>query len=133
MNTKKYLGGLAIVVAFVGLSALPALAQTNNTGPNSQNRASWQQNGRSGPMMGSGKDNKGTMMGRGIGGPIVFGQVTAISGNTITVLGRSGTMMTPNVASTTYTVDATNSKVTKYNDSSTVSAIVVGDTIVAQG
>jgi hypothetical protein len=59
----------------------------------------------------------------------VFGTVASISGDTITVTGR-----TPqNGTATTYTVDATNATVTKAGASSTVSNIAVGDTIMVQG
>jgi len=63
--------------------------------------------------------------------PGVFGTVSAISGDTITVTG----MQRPNSTTTaaTYTVDATNATVTKNNTASTVSNIAVGDTVAVQG
>jgi hypothetical protein len=77
----------------------------------------------------SGNTNHPMMM------PGVFGTVTAISGNTITVQRKAfekpGTSTT--TAATTYTVDATNATVTKNKAASSVSAIAVGDTIIAQG
>ncbi len=78
--------------------------------------------------------------------PGVFGTVSAINGDTLTVTGRGGfggprpmtTGGTTSVAPTaptpvTYTVDATNATVKKNNATSTLSAIVVGDTVMAQG
>lgn len=64
--------------------------------------------------------------------PGVFGTVTAVNGNTITINGRQGFGPTA-TATTTYTVDATNATVKKNNATSTVSAIAIGDTIFAQG
>lgn len=64
--------------------------------------------------------------------PGVFGTVTSINGDIITVSGRQG--FGPNAtATTTYTVDATNATVKKNNATSTVSAIAIGDAIFAQG
>lgn len=68
-------------------------------------------------MMGMGP---GGQHGRGAG---VMGTVSAVSGNTVTVTNSNGT---------TYTIDATNAKVTKMVDLN-VSDIKVGDTIGAQG
>ncbi len=80
-------------------------------------------------------------MGRGNGQtprtPGVFGTVSAINGATITVTSKarpnkSGSQGTA-TAATTYTVDATNAKVTKSGAASSVSSIAVGDTIMVQG
>ena len=62
--------------------------------------------------------------------PGILGTVTAISSNTITVNAKG---FGQNASQTTYTVDATNAKVTKNGTASTVSAIAVGDTIMVQG
>ncbi len=68
--------------------------------------------------------------GKGHGrGPGVVGTVSALSGNTLTVLGKDGT---------SYTVDATSAKVSKSVSGAkptdaTVSAIAVGDTVGIQG
>jgi hypothetical protein len=62
--------------------------------------------------------------------PGIFGTVSAINGNILTVVGRGpGT----NQASTTYTVDATNSTVVKNNATTTISAVLVGDTVSVRG
>ncbi len=129
---KKYLSfvlGLAMIFGFA--VAAPALAQTTSL------QAGWQ--GRGGPMMGRGNPS-GAMM-----KPGVFGTVSAINGNILTVTSKGGlggprpmTSGKTSVAPTaptpvTYTVDATNATVMKNNATSTLSAIVVGDSIVAQG
>lgn len=62
--------------------------------------------------------------------PGVFGSVTAVSGGTLTVTSKG---VGQDAQTTTYTVDATNATVTKNGQSSAVSAIAVGDTIMAQG
>jgi len=71
------------------------------------------------------------MMGRGGQRPGVIGTVSAISGNTITVSGKQGFNST--TSATTYTVDATNAKITKSNATGTISSIAVGDTVAIQG
>ena len=76
----------------------------------------------------------GLGMGRGNIKPGVFGTVSAVSGNIITVTGRHG--LSTNAASTsttTYTVDATNATITKNGTTGSISSILVGDTIMAQG
>jgi type V secretory pathway adhesin AidA len=96
------------------------------------------------------------VVGRGPGsGPIhagmahsgIFGKVTAISGDTLTVTstGRiwpggpmrpatTGTPTpTPTPSTTTYTVNASGATVTKNGTASTLSAIAVGDTVIVQG
>jgi hypothetical protein len=72
--------------------------------------------------------------GRGMMGgariPGVFGTVSAINGNTLTVTSKG---FGQNVTATTYTVDATNATVTKNDATSSVSGIVVGDNVSVQG
>lgn len=63
--------------------------------------------------------------GSGQASPGVFGQVTAISGTTITI--------TDSRNSTTYTVGASNATVTKNGAASSVAGIAIGDTISVQG
>ncbi len=66
--------------------------------------------------------------------PVVYGVVTAISGNIITINGKQELNLKANsTASTTFIVDATNAKVIKNNATSTISGILVGDTIRVQG
>jgi hypothetical protein len=70
--------------------------------------------------------------------PGVVGTVSAVSGNTITVTVKArpnkGSSTTSTVVTpVTYTVDASNAKVTKSGAASSVSAIAVGDTVMVQG
>lgn len=65
----------------------------------------------------------GTMP-EGNGQPIIGGTVTAVSGNTITITNKSNV---------TYTIDASNAKITKSGTAATVANVAVGDSIVAQG
>jgi hypothetical protein len=67
---------------------------------------------------------------KGISG--VFGTVTAISGNTITITGRKAGTATSSVT-TKYAVDATNAKIRKGATMGAISSISVGESIVAQG
>jgi len=108
MNTKKYIS-LVVALAAIGSLALaiPAFAQTAPT-----------------------TGGRGGMMGRG-GTPGIFGTVSAINGDTLTVNGSKG--FGSNATNTTYTVDATNAKVTKSNATGAVSAIAVGDKVMVQG
>ena len=84
--------------------------------------------------------DNGTMHGnRGMMKPGVFGTVSAISGNIITVTNtrvprkNGSTITTIAPVTTIYTVDATNAKITQGPNTILVSNIVVGDNIVAQG
>jgi hypothetical protein len=60
----------------------------------------------------------------GNGEPVVGGNVTAISGSTLTVTNKSNV---------TYTIDATNAIVMKGNATSTLSNVATGDNVVVQG
>jgi len=64
--------------------------------------------------------------------PAVFGKVSAIDGTTLTVLGRAGTTT---MATTTFSVDASNAKILKGSATTTVSigAIAVGDFLGIEG
>jgi len=55
----------------------------------------------------------------------IFGKVTAVNGNTLTVTDSRG--------KTTYTVDATNATITKNGATAIISDVAVGDTIMVQG
>lgn len=68
------------------------------------------------------RDASGRLPGRA---PGVFGQVTAVTGNTLTVTDqRSGTA---------YTVDASGAKITKDGQSGTVADLAVGDNVMIEG
>lgn len=70
-------------------------------------------------------------------GPEVRGKVSAISGSTITLLGKEGFGTT--TATTTFSIDATNATILKAGSgnnrpaTSTLSAIKVGDTVSVMG
>ena len=117
-NKKNAYGFIALVALTTLAMAVPALADTTTPGMQTNNSA-WTGGTRAGMM------NRGNMK------PGVYGTVSAISGNTITVTGKQG--FGASATATTFTVDATNAKITKNNVAGTISSIVVGDTIMAQG
>jgi hypothetical protein len=122
MNTKNVYTSIAAAALLSAVLAIPAFAQT----PVSANHGTWNGPAQGGQMRGNFGGKPGTKM-----TPAVFGTVSAISGDSITLTGRAGFgTSTPSV---TYTVDATNAKVTKANATSSVSSIAVGDTLVVQG
>ncbi len=118
---KNVLGTMAVVAATSLAIAAPAFAQSNYQPGNSQGNAP-----------GGMQRPSGSRGGMGMMKPGVVGSVTTVSGNTITLLGRSGFGKTA-TATTTYSVDASNAKVTKNNATSTVGDIAVGDTLFVQG
>jgi hypothetical protein len=63
----------------------------------------------------------------------VFGTVSAISGNVITVTSKFKPKRNGTATTTAYTVEAGNATVTKNGSSSSVSNIAVGDMIMVQG
>jgi hypothetical protein len=136
---KKYIGAAAIATALIAVAALPAFAQTQTN----QNSGPWQGRGP-GMMAGnaamgrSGRPGLGNMM------PGISGTVSSISGTTLVVDGRAfggpkPTTTTNSVgtkyimATTTYSVDATNATVYKNNATSTLSSVAVGDRVFVQG
>lgn len=80
---------------------------------------------------------RGELEGGTIGHPMhaasgIMGTVSAISGNSLTVLGHSVAVGTS--AASTFTVDATNAKILKSGSTSaTVASIAVGDRVMVQG
>ncbi len=63
--------------------------------------------------------------------PGVFGTVSTISGNILTVNGRTG--FGSSTPATVFTVDATNAKITKNNTTGSIASIIVGDMVMVQG
>lgn len=63
----------------------------------------------------------------------VFGTVATINGNILTITANGWSKDKTTTISTTYTVDATNAKVTKNGTASTVADIAIGDTVMIQG
>lgn len=104
MTNKKYVSSLVILALALGLSvAIPAFAENSNNSGTSQEQK-----------------------------PVVVGTVTAISGNTITVVNKQDSE-DGTVASKTYTVNATGAKIIKNGVTATVSNIAVGDSVKVQG
>jgi hypothetical protein len=129
MKINKYVGAtLASVAMMSSFVAVPVFAETAAINVNT-NLNDTEVNASANMMM------RGRGLGNGEGVrmklPGVFGKVTAVSGNTITVIGSAG--VRGDTVATTYTVDATNAKVTKANTASTVSSIVVGDIVAVRG
>ena len=118
MKNKKYIYGfMALAILTIVATAVPAFADNTAVPAN--------QSGFGRGMMGRGSFNRGNIK------PGVFGTVSAISGNTISVSGKQGFNAT--AVATTFTIDATNAKITKNNIAGTISSILVGDTIMVQG
>ena len=125
MQNKKY-----IFIALVALATLsmgiPALAATDTATI-------------TGTVSVLGDRKGGDIMNRGNMKPAIFGTVTAVNANIITVnsvnrmMPRTNKQQTTTPISTTYTVDATNATITKNNLTGTIASITVGDTIMAQG
>ena len=125
---KKYLSYISVAgVLAISAIAVPAFAQTD---ANQQSTTSV-----GAPSARHGEMGRG-MMGHGRHG--VFGTVSAINGNSITLTSKmpmppTSTSTTPTATTTTYTIDATNATVTKDTTASSVSAIAVGDTLMVEG
>jgi len=121
MIARKYVFAVVVLAAAVGLAAAITTFAANGVPANQPNGA-W-----GGQMRGFGAGRgQGVMM-----RPVVFGTVSAVSGDIITVNGRQG--FGANATTAAFTVDVTNAKVVKDNATSTVSSIAVGDTVVVQG
>ncbi|HWA32074.1 MAG TPA: hypothetical protein VG694_01315 [Candidatus Paceibacterota bacterium] len=121
MKIKRYLYVVFTVIALGGLAATPALAENGNAGDHP--RGSW-----FGHFWGG--------MHGGMGGadhmvPGIFGKVTAIDGNNISVAGKQG--FGQDAADVTYSVDASNAKINKDGNPSSVSDIAVGDSLMVLG
>ena len=115
MSNKKYIYGFMTLTLLATLAtSTPALADT--TTPTTPPKGAWGQNMRG---------NRANMK------PAVFGTVSVVNGNIITVAGKQG--FGANAVATTFTIDATNAKITKNNVAGTISSILVGDTVMAQG
>jgi len=135
MKNKKYIYSFTAlaILATLGFATLASAQTTTTTTPTPGNSA-W------GHSRGNGRGLGGGMM-----KPGVFGTVTAVSGNIITVTSthRTGPKpaqgSTPSTSSgqatttTIYTVDTTSATITKNNVAGTIASIIVGDTIMAQG
>jgi hypothetical protein len=108
MNKYKSFMVVSLVAIIFGVVGV-ASAQTNNNG--------------------LGK----VMMNRNGQGSAIVGTVSSVSGNIIMVSAKKGLGEKNNSTATTYTVDATNAKITKGKTAGTISSIVVGDKVMVQG
>ena len=133
-STVSWVGAIAIASSLAVV--MPALAQTNaNIGVGANIGV---QGGIHNGANGGAWGGKGQMQ------PGIFGAVSAIDGDTLTVI-SNGHFMRPmpeqamgtpvTMASTTYTVNAANAQIYKGGATTTVSIadIAVGDTVVVQG
>ncbi len=122
---KKQYMSIVMATALGIATVVTVFAQSNNPTTNHIRKGglSYQENNKSG---------RGQFMRSNKVNPMVIGTVTSINGNNIIILGQRGFMgtSTPNV---TFTVDATNTKITKDNATTTLSTILNGDTIFVQG
>jgi len=125
MGNKKYFSiGLVLAIIGLGLITAPALAATTNASTSVH--------------LNRGNGTRG--IGQGIK-PAIVGTVSSINGNSIIVTGKQGfafgqrnkATSTQPVSSITYTVNASSATVMKNNATSSISNIVVGDTILVQG
>ncbi len=117
MKFNKYTYYTLILSAFIALGANSAFAADLNVNANVNVQGN--------------QEHKGNMGNRPMMGPSIFGTVTAVNANTLTVNGKQA--FVKDAASTTFTVDATNAKVMKNKTVGTFSSIVVGDTVMIQG
>jgi hypothetical protein len=113
MKTYTYAGSIAAVAVL--LSASFASAQTISASASVQGSVH-------GGAWGHGKEMEHL--------PGVFGTVSAVSGDTITLQSKG---YGQNASPTTYTVDASGATVVKDGQSSSVSSLAVGDTVMVQG
>ena len=122
----KYLSAAVTLATVAGIATaiVPAFAATPTITPGATHaRGDWSAKGQM--MRGKGGPRGGMMK------PGVFGTVSAISGNTITIAGKTGFGST--ATSVTYSIDATSATITKANVAGSISSIAVGDTIAVQG
>ena len=128
MKNNKLVSTALVATAFTAIAALPACAQVS-ANVNVSAQIPGQQWGQGGQREGGMREG---MQGSAKGmAPGIFGTVSAVSGTSLTVTGKQG--FGPTSATTTYTVDASNSTVRKDNATSTVSSIAVGDTVMVRG
>lgn len=127
--------GLAIAATFA-VSALPVFAETygsvNVKLNDDKAEARVNLDNRPQGMMNRGEGNGYMMEGQGgMMKPVVFGTVASVSGNAIVVTGSQyfGT----STAAVSFSVDATNAKIIKNGATSSVSSILVGDSVAIQG
>jgi hypothetical protein len=125
-NKKVFLFGLLALIVATAIIGSTVSAATKTVQNNSNGAQVQGQGGSRGGQQGNGAMKQGQT-------PGVVGTVSAINGNSITVTGSKGFNKDATATAITYTIDATNAKVTKDNTASTVASIAVGDTVMVQG
>lgn len=122
-KNKKYTYAVMALATLTTIgAATPAFAETTvNAGVSASAHVGFM----------GGRGGRGGMMNHGNMKPMVFGTVSSISGNTIIVSGKQG--FGSNATNVTYSIDATNAKVTKDNTAGTIASIAVGDMVMVQG
>lgn len=125
---KKYIGA-ALGVTTLAAMAIPAFAESNQTITN--NRQNQEQYDRRENL---GNKGRGMMPGNTqmMSRPTVSGTVTIVSGNTITISGHQG-IASSSTPLSTFVIDATNAKIIKGDQTTTITTIVAGDTIAVHG
>lgn len=132
--TRKYiLGTVAFLTLLGAMVAMPAFADTTSSTQNGNGQV----NGRGGGWGDKGPRQEGTM-----NRPVIVGEVSAINGTTLTVLGFSMEKPTSSTdstatrmarATTTYSVYAGSATVMKNRATSTLASVVTGDKISVEG
>ena len=122
MNTKNKISAIAGMALLASVLVFSSVSADTNNKSGAMHRKMPQQG------VHNTKDGKSMK-------PAVIGTVTAVNGNSITVASHPMRPMGTNnqVATTTYSVDATNATVNKNNATSTVQNITVGDMVLVQG
>lgn len=119
---KQYISVVIATIAGIAMVA-PVFAEESNTSNRfwGMMKINHQENDDRGDK------NRGMM-----GKPSAVGVVTSINGGIITISGTAS-VLNPSAVKTTFTVDTTNAKIIKNNATSTITGILVGDTIAVQG
>lgn len=134
-KSKFIISSLAIGSLLVSVLYVPLASAESESVNQNQNRSKNMNMGMRWDNDNDQKENNGR--GMPMRQPGVFGTVTAINGNIISVSGKllkSGTSTSISTSTNvTYAVDATNAKIIKNNATSSISSILVNDTVRVQG
>ena len=132
--SKKY------VYAFVALAMVMSLSGSQTVSAQDTTTSGGVSNTKMSSRMNRGEGMMRRGGGKGMGGsegmkmkPAVIGTVASVNGNSFTVTSMTNPNSTVSNTTSTFTVDATNAKITKGDTAGTVSTIVVGDTVMVIG
>lgn len=119
---KKFIVLSLFLVSVYGLTAAnSATAKDRNRGPEE-----WHRNASSAPVK--------IIKRLPPRNPVVVGKITAITDNTITVVGQPVRIKRATTSATsTYTVDASNAIIIRGNATTTINGLVVGDQVTVRG